>query len=104
MSHFTVGVITRDPHNVDYLLRPYDENGTDYYIKELYMSKEDYIKICIKNARKTAIQELKNAHEFKDVYDSFMQDENMTVENFNKFLKEVGCKYDYDTLMGAWDD
>ena len=68
------------------------------------MSKEDYIKICIKNARKTAIQELKNAHEFKDVYDSFMQDENMTVEDFNKFLKEVGCKYDYDTLMGVWDD
>lgn len=72
--------------------------------KKWNMSKEDYIKICIKNARKRAIQELKNAHEFKDVYDSFMQDENMTVEDFNKFLKEVGCKYDYDTLMGVWDD
>lgn len=72
--------------------------------KKWNMSKEDYIKICIKNARKRAIQELKNAHEFKDVYDSFMQDENMTVEDFNKFLKEAGCKYDYDALMGAWDD
>ena len=88
MSHFTVGVITRDPHNVDYLLRPYDENGTDYYIKELYMSKEDYI------------NSYKNEHP-----DTTLTDEQIyaTANDMYTGVEEDGI-YDYYNPDKQWDD
>ena len=87
MSHFTVGVITRDPHNVDYLLRPYDENGTDYYIKELYMSKEDYI------------NSYKNEHP-----DTTLTDEQIyaTANDMYTGVEEDGI-YDYYNPDAKWD-
>ena len=87
MSHFTVGVITRDPCNVDYLLRPYDENGTDYYIKELYMSKEDYI------------NSYKNEHP-----DTTLTDEQIyaTANDMYTGVEEDGI-YDYYNPDAKWD-
>ena len=87
MSHFTVGVITRDPYNVDYLLRPYDENGTDYYIKELYMSKEDYI------------NSYKNEHP-----DTTLTDEQIyaTANDMYTGVEEDGI-YDYYNPDAKWD-
>ena len=87
MSHFTVGVITRDPYNVDYLLRPYDENGTDYYIKELYMSKEDYI------------NSYKNEHP-----DTTLTDEQIyaTANDMYTGIEEDGI-YDYYNPDAKWD-
>lgn len=87
MSHFTVGVITRDPCNVDYLLRPYDENGTDYYIKELYMSKEDYI------------NSYKNEHP-----DTTLTDEQIyaTANDMYTGIEEDGI-YDYYNPDAKWD-
>lgn len=87
MSHFTVGVITRDPHNVDYLLRPYDENGTDYYIKELYMSKEDYI------------NSYKNEHP-----DTTLTDEQIyaTANDMYTGVEKDGI-YDYYNPDAKWD-
>ena len=87
MSHFTVGVITRDPHNVDYLLRPYAENGTDYYIKELYMSKEDYI------------NSYKNEHP-----DTTLTDEQIyaTANDMYTGVEEDGI-YDYYNPDAKWD-
>ena len=87
MSHFTVGVITRDPHNVDYLLGPYDENGTDYYIKELYMSKEDYI------------NSYKNEHP-----DTTLTDEQIyaTANDMYTGVEEDGI-YDYYNPDAKWD-
>lgn len=87
MSHFTVGVITRDPYNVDYLLRPYDENGTDYYIKELYMSKEDYI------------NSYKNEHP-----DTTLTDEQIyaTANDMYTGIEKDGI-YDYYNPDAKWD-
>lgn len=87
MSHFTVGVITREPCNVDYLLRPYDENGTDYYIKELYMSKEDYI------------NSYKNEHP-----DTTLTDEQIyeTANDMYTGVEEDGI-YDYYNPDAKWD-
>ena len=87
MSHFTVGVITRDPCNVDYLLRPYDENGTDYYIKELYMSKEDYI------------NSYKNEHP-----DTTLTDKQIyaTANDMYTGVEEDGI-YDYYNPDAKWD-
>ena len=87
MSHFTVGVITRDPYNVDYLLRPYDENGTDYYIKELYMSKEDYI------------NSYKNEHP-----DTTLTDKQIyaTANDMYTGVEEDGI-YDYYNPDAKWD-
>lgn len=87
MSHFTVGVITREPCNVDYLLRPYDENGTDYYIKELYMSKEDYI------------NSYKNEHP-----DTTLTDEQIyeTANDMYTGVEEDGI-YDYYNPDAEWD-
>lgn len=87
MSHFTVGVITRNPHNVDYLLALYDENGTDYYIKELYMSKEDYI------------NDYKNEHP-----DTTLTDEQIyaTADDMYSGVEEDGI-YDYYNPDAKWD-
>ena len=87
MSHFTVGVITRNPHNVDCLLAPYDENGTDYYIKELYMSKEDYI------------NDYKNEHP-----DTTLTDEQIyaTADDMYSGVEKDGI-YDYYNPDAKWD-
>lgn len=72
--------------------------------KKWNLTREEYIKSCIKKAKKNAIEVLENAHDFKDIYESFMEDENMTEDDFNKFLKEVGCNRKYADLMGLWDE
>lgn len=72
--------------------------------KKWNLTREKYIQSCVEKAQKNAIQTLDNAHNFRDIYESFMEDENMTENDFNKFLKEVGCNRRYEDLMGFWDE
>ena len=72
--------------------------------KKWNLTREEYIKSCIEKAKQNAIEVLDNAHDFRDVYESFMEDKNMTEDDFNKFLKKVGCNRKYEDLMGFWDD
>lgn len=72
--------------------------------KKWNITKEDYIGMCVENAKKSALQALENAEDFRRVYESFMEDDNMTENDFNKFLKEVGCNRKYEDLMGFWDE
>ncbi len=61
-------------------------------------------KFILKMQKKNAIEALNNAEDFREVYESFIEDDNMTESDFNKFLKEVGCNRKYEDLMGFWDD
>lgn len=72
--------------------------------KKWNLTSEEYIESCVKKAKENAINTLNKAHEFREVYESFMEDENMTENDFNNFLKEVGCNRKYEDLMGFWDD
>lgn len=72
--------------------------------KKWNITEEDYIGMCVKSAKKSALQALDNAEDFRRVYESFMEDDNMTEDDFNKFLKEVGCNRKYEDLMGFWDE
>lgn len=76
----------------------------DYHPKKWNLTREEYIKSCIKEAKQNAMEVLDDARDFRDVYESFMEDKNMTEDDFNKFLKEVGCNIKYEDLMGFWDD
>lgn len=60
--------------------------------------------MCVENAKKSALHTLENAEDFRRVYESFMEDGNMTEDDFNKILKEVGCNRKYEDLMGFWDE
>lgn len=33
-----------------------------------------------------------------------MEDDNMTEDDFNDFLKQVGCNRKYEDLMSVWDE
>lgn len=72
--------------------------------KKWNITEDDYISICVESAKKSALDTLENAEEFREVYESFIADDNMTENDFNNFLKEVGCNRKYEDLMGCWDD
>ena len=72
--------------------------------KKWNITEEDYVKSCVENAKKEATKTLKKARDFRKVYESFIADENMTEDDFNNFLKEVGCNRKYEDLMGFWDE
>lgn len=72
--------------------------------KKWNITEEDYVKSCVENAKKEAIKTLKRAKDFRRVYESFIADDNMTEEDFDKFLKDVGCNRKYEDLMGVWDE
>lgn len=44
MSHFTVGVIVKDPRDLERALAPYNEQDEDFMIREINWTKELYIK------------------------------------------------------------
>ena len=44
MSHFTVGVIVKDPDDLESALAPYNEQDENYMIREVNWTKELYIK------------------------------------------------------------
>jgi hypothetical protein len=72
--------------------------------KKWNITREEYISKCVKNAVKNAVKELSDAEYFRIACDYFMPDENMTVDDFNKFLKEIGCDRDLDFYLGTYDE
>lgn len=72
--------------------------------KKWNITEDEYIKLCVESAKKEAIKTLKRAKDFRRVYKSFIADDNMTEEDFDKFLKDVGCNCKYEDLMGVWDE
>jgi hypothetical protein len=72
--------------------------------KKWNITREKYISKCIKNAVKNAKKELSDAEDIHIVCDNFMPNENMTEEDFNRFLKEIGCDRDLDFYLGTYDD
>lgn len=53
------------------------------------MTAEEYIEMCAEKARKEAVEILNNARPFDWIFE-FFEPENMTEEEFENFLKEVG--------------
>ena len=67
------------------------------------MTREDYIDMKMQEAKEEAEDVLDNyLKPFSLVVNNFI-DNNMTEDEFNQFLKDVGCKQDYDFLTGAYD-
>lgn len=60
------------------------------------VTKEQYIRMVLKKARKGALIDLKYAQDIQIVYDRFTPDDNcmsddcMSEEQFDQFLKEIG--------------
>lgn len=69
------------------------------------MTEDDYINYRVELAKKDAKDTLENyLQPFISVVNDFIPDNNMSKDDFDKFLKEVGCNKDYYDLIGAWDD
>ena len=81
-----IGFIAQQPNGLYCVFDDIDDQP-----KEWNLTRKEYIKSCIRKAENNAINTLKNVHDFREVYESFVEDENMTEDDFNKFLKEVGC-------------
>lgn len=94
-----MGFIAKQPNGLYCFFDDIDDQP-----KKWNITKDEYIKICVESAKKNAIEMLENAKDFREVYDSFIEDDNMTEDDFNNFLKEVGCNRKLDDLLGIWDD
>ena len=94
-----MGFLAKQPNGLYCFFDDIDDQPKKWNITE-----EDYIKSCVENAKKNALETLENTEDFRRVYESFMEDDNMTEDNFDNFLKEVGCNRKYEDLMGVWDE
>ena len=94
-----MGFLAKQPNGLYCYVDDIDDQPTAWNLSE-----SEYIESCIANAKIRARENLKNAHEFSDVYESFTADEKMSEEDFNTFLKEVGCNRKYEDLMGFWNE
>ena len=94
-----MGFIAKQPNGLFCFFDDIDDQP-----KKWNISKEEYVDMCIKNAKKSALETLKNAEDFRRVYESFVADDKMTEDDFNNFLKETGCNRKYEDLMHVWDE
>lgn len=94
-----MGFIAKQPNGLYCYFDDIDDQPKKWNITE-----EEYIKSCVDSAKKNALDTLENAEDFRRVYESFIEDDKMTEDDFNKFLKEVGCNRKYENLMGFWDE
>lgn len=68
------------------------------------ITKEQYIHMALKKARKEALSGLEHAEDIKMVYDGFLPDDNMSEKQFDKFLKEIGSNETYENIHKYdWD-
>ena len=59
------------------------------------MTEEEYIESCVERAKREAIDVLENHLKPFDMMIEKFQPINVTVEEFNKILKEMGYKKEY---------
>ena len=95
MSHFTVGVIVKNKEKLNIALAPYSENNPDYYEREIYMSKEEYIDNYKNHNPDTDLSDDDIWAMAKEDYDDV--DEDTIYSNFNP-----DAKYDWCELGGRW--
>lgn len=62
------------------------------------ITKEHYVDMVIKKARKEIFDNLKYARNIKFVYDEFIPSDDMSEEKFDEFLKEIGSKETYENI------
>lgn len=61
---------------------------------DINMTREDYINLCMENARKEAINTLeKHLHDFKEVEERFVPN-NMTRKQLNAYLRKMSLPQD----------
>lgn len=95
MSHFTVGIITRDPHRIDTLLEPYCEGDEYYYEKELYMDRDQYIEEYKINNPDTTLTDDEIYETAKDSYSGVEEDGIYDYYN-------PDAKWDWYEIGGRW--
>ena len=62
------------------------------------ITKKQYIQNAMDKAKREALNELNDSQDIKYVYDEFCPDKNMSEEQFNVFLKEIGSKETYEDI------